>query len=86
MRLLESVEAFEILAEVVKDEVLLEDGHDMPLLVVHDVSCYLRIVVLLRCQIFRVQCLLGQCFPKVMLICLHKQYLGAHRAQPIDAL
>ena len=58
----------------------------MSLLIVHYVSCYLWIVVLLRRQIFCVECFLGQCLPKIMFVCLYKQYLCAHRAQPVDTL
>ena len=54
LRLLERVEALEILREVVKDQVLFEDRNDVPLLVVHDIGRYLGIVVLLRCQVLRI--------------------------------
>ena len=84
LRLLERVEALEILREVVKDQVLFEDRNDVPLLVVHDIGRYLGIVVLLRCQVLRIQRSLCEALPKLMLVCLHEQGLCAGRPQPID--
>ena len=58
----------------------------MPLLIVHDISCYLWIVVLLRCEIFRIERFLSEGLPKVVLVRFHEENLSAHWAEPVDAL
>ena len=76
--LLERVEAFEVLREVIEDQVLFKDGDDVALLVVHDVCCYLRVVVFLRGQVLRIKRLLSKKLPVIVLIGLHKEDLSAH--------
>ena len=41
LRLFVSVEALQVLREIIEDQILLENGNDMPLLIIHDISCYL---------------------------------------------
>lgn len=83
----ELVEAFEVLGKVVKDQVLFEDGDDVPLLVIHYVRCYLRIVILLGGQVLGIERFLSHESVEILLnVVDEKDLLCAHGAEPVDPL